>query len=200
MFVTTSDLPPYSINETDSATASYNCTFGAPCRWFSEGTTPDRWLLAKGEPDPFLWLASMGTIQRPAEPFALIKLRGQQADRLISHKIHCQENTAILSFFYWIAGGANLEVCLISSVGKKFNCTAMLGTRSMPRKVLLPVPQIQEAFQIAIIPNIATGIVAIDNIEYDATPCRKVSAAASIPIVENEKISSFQVRQIENWS
>uniref|UniRef100_A0A0R3S2I6 MAM domain-containing protein n=1 Tax=Elaeophora elaphi TaxID=1147741 RepID=A0A0R3S2I6_9BILA len=137
----TSDLPPYNSNETDMDTVGYNCTFDDP-------STADRWRVVQGEPDLFLWLASTGTIKRPAEPLALIELRGQQADSFLSDKILCQDGTATLLFTYWIVGGANLEVCLVNLLDKKFNCTAMLDAQSTSRKVLLSLPQIQESFRV----------------------------------------------------
>ncbi|EFO20102.2 hypothetical protein LOAG_08388 [Loa loa] len=98
---------------------------GFPCGWFSEGVTLDHWRLAQGKPNVFLWLASTGTNQRPVKPFALIELRGQQANNFLSSKIPYQDEIAILSLSYWIVGGPNLEVCLVDSLDKKFNCTAM---------------------------------------------------------------------------
>ncbi|VDK47645.1 unnamed protein product [Gongylonema pulchrum] len=103
LFVTTSDLPHHDFGN-NSAPANFHCTFNVPCRWFSEGVSAARWKLARGEPDPFLWLASTGTMQRPSEPFVLIELRGQQADRLLSDEIACQRGSATLSFTYWIVG------------------------------------------------------------------------------------------------
>ncbi|CAG9535386.1 unnamed protein product [Cercopithifilaria johnstoni] len=193
IFVTTSDLPPYSSNETDMATVNYNCTFDKPCRWFSEGDTADHWRLAQGEPELFLWLTSTGTIQRPGEPFAMIELRGQQADRFLSDEIQCQDGTALLSFTYWIMGGANLKVCLVDLLNKKFNCTPMLGERPMPRKVLLSLPHVQEPFRIAIIPNIAIGMIAIDDIGYDGVLCqREISTVTLIPLIKSENFNSSQ--------
>uniref|UniRef100_A0A1I7V9Q3 Secreted protein n=1 Tax=Loa loa TaxID=7209 RepID=A0A1I7V9Q3_LOALO len=125
---------------------------GFPCGWFSEGVTLDHWRLAQGKPNVFLWLASTGTNQRPVKPFALIELRGQQANNFLSSKIPYQDEIAILSLSYWIVGGPNLEVCLVDSLDKKFNCTAM---------------------RIAIIPNKAVGMTAIDDIGYGGTPCKR---------------------------
>ncbi|KAL3982493.1 MAM domain family protein [Acanthocheilonema viteae] len=194
IFVTTSDLPPYSSNEIDMTAVGYNCTFDDPCRWFSEGATADRWRRAQGEPDLFLWLASTGTIQRPGGPFALIELRGQQADRFLSDKIQCQDGTVSLSFTYWIVGDANLKVCLVDSLDKKFNCTAMLGAQPMPRKVLLSLPQVQKPFRIAVIPNIAIGMIAIDDIEYSGVPCqREISTITPIPSIESENFNFSQI-------
>ncbi|VDP11206.1 unnamed protein product [Onchocerca flexuosa] len=162
--MTTSNLLPYNSNETDMAIVGYNCTFDDPCRWFSEGITTDRWRLAHGKPEALLWLASAGTIQRPAELFALIELHGEQADRFLSDKIPCQDGNATLSFTYWIVeivrindlfwpefqiiGDAKLEVCLIDSLNEKFNCTDMLSAQPIPRKVLLSLPQVQEPFRV----------------------------------------------------
>ncbi|VDK65673.1 unnamed protein product [Onchocerca ochengi] len=194
IFMTSSNLLPYNSNETDLAKVGYNCTFDNPCRWFSEGTTVDRWRLAHGKPETLLWLASTGTIQRPAELFALIELHGQQADRFLSDQIPCQDGNATLSFTYWIVGDAKLEVCLIDSLDKKFNCTDMLSTQPIPRKVLLPIPQVQEPFRIAIIPNMAFGMIAIDDIGYDGIPCqREISTDTSVSIAESEMLNSFQV-------
>ncbi|VDN01995.1 unnamed protein product [Thelazia callipaeda] len=149
LFVTTSNLPFRAVDENIILeNISYNCTFDTPCPWFSDGSTVDHWRLARGQPDSFLWLASTGSIQKPEEPFALIELRGKKADTLLSDKIPCEDGTSTLSFTYWIVGGANIKVCLVDLQGKNFNCTAMIGERSMPKKVSVPLPKVDSYFRV----------------------------------------------------
>lgn len=72
LFVTTMELPPLPFDRALNPQLGYDCDFSQPCRWSSIGSTPDRWRLAKGEPDALLWLAATGTMTLPSW---LIKIR-----------------------------------------------------------------------------------------------------------------------------
>ncbi|VDK29928.1 unnamed protein product [Gongylonema pulchrum] len=92
-----------------------------------------------------------------------------------------------------------MEVCLVDSSDKNFNCTAMLGSQSMPGKVLLPVPEVAKPFRIAIIPNIATGIIAIDDISYTTVPCQQ-SSSPTAGYSENIEVESlFSPMTTQEW-
>jgi hypothetical protein len=69
LFVSTSDLP--HLGQSD-ASATFDCSFDGPCRWQSSGGNADRWLLATGQPDPFLWLAATGSMQPPGTVMMII--------------------------------------------------------------------------------------------------------------------------------
>lgn len=64
LFVTTMELPPLS-PEMAAQGLGFDCDFSSSCRWASIGSTPERWRLARGEPDVLLWLAATGTISLP---------------------------------------------------------------------------------------------------------------------------------------
>uniref|UniRef100_A0A914R4N3 MAM domain-containing protein n=1 Tax=Parascaris equorum TaxID=6256 RepID=A0A914R4N3_PAREQ len=146
LFVTTTELPLRNAS-TGHDSSSFNCTFDTACHWLSVGGTADHWKLAKGEPDQLLWLTATGTMQLPEAPFALIEIRGQQADQLASDLIQCQDVSSTLSFTYWAIGEADLEICLTDPEGKKFKCTGMLHAKTMPGKVSLKIPPTERPFR-----------------------------------------------------
>ncbi|CAJ0575023.1 unnamed protein product, partial [Mesorhabditis spiculigera] len=176
LFVTTQDIPPLSDNH---RLLPYDCAFDTDCRWQSVGGFVDKWRIARGEPDSLLWLAATGTMQLPIEPFVLVEQRGQKVDSLMSDEIECQNGTANFAFNYWAIGNADLEICLTHLDGTKFNCTGWLNTPVMPGKVSLKIPSMQSPFKIEISPNGQTGILAIDDIKYDAAPSTTYTTAAT---------------------
>uniref|UniRef100_A0A915AG54 MAM domain-containing protein n=1 Tax=Parascaris univalens TaxID=6257 RepID=A0A915AG54_PARUN len=170
LFVTTTELPLRNAS-TGHDSSSFNCTFDTACHWLSVGGTADHWKLAKGEPDQLLWLTATGTMQLPEAPFALIEIRGQQADQLASDLIQCQDVSSTLSFTYWAIGEADLEICLTDPEGKKFKCTGMLHAKTMPGKVSLKIPPTERPFRVSISANTANGLIALDDIKYDPLAC-----------------------------
>uniref|UniRef100_A0A0N5ALB4 MAM domain-containing protein n=1 Tax=Syphacia muris TaxID=451379 RepID=A0A0N5ALB4_9BILA len=171
LFVTTTDFPSNVDSNTYLKIPTYDCSFDELCRWSVSGFGEDRWRLATTDPDTILWLAATGTTLRPTSPYALIELRGKSSEWLMTDSIRCQKGSAVLSFTYWTIGDANLEICLTDDFGRKYNCTGMLETRSMPGKVSLKIPELQRPYHISFCPNTGTGVIALDNIKFDAIPC-----------------------------
>lgn len=66
-FVTTIELPIMPPKMSHNSSIGFDCDFTTSCRWSSVGIDPnaDRWKLARGEPDTFLWLAATGTMDKP---------------------------------------------------------------------------------------------------------------------------------------
>uniref|UniRef100_A0AC34PUQ3 MAM domain-containing protein n=1 Tax=Panagrolaimus sp. JU765 TaxID=591449 RepID=A0AC34PUQ3_9BILA len=171
LFVTTAELPHLTPEQSGDPSFGYDCNFDLACRWSSTGNTPNHWLHAKGEPEALIWLAATGTMTAPRQPFTLIELRGQPSDSLTSDVISCQNDNGILSFTYWTIGNADLEICLLDEFKKRFNCTGMLQSHVQPKTVSLNIPSSPHPFYISLIPNMETGVLVLDDIQYHATFC-----------------------------
>ncbi|KAE9556036.1 hypothetical protein FO519_000782 [Halicephalobus sp. NKZ332] len=171
LFVTTAELPQLTPEQAGDLALGYGCSFESACRWSSTGGTSNRWFHAKGEPESLIWLAATGTMTIPREPFTLIELRGQPADSLTSDVIPCQNDNGLLSFTYWTIGNADLEICLLDENKMRFNCTGMLQSHIQPKTVSLTIPAIHHPFHISLIPNTKTGVLVLDDIQYQATFC-----------------------------
>ncbi|KAK0399384.1 hypothetical protein QR680_003019 [Steinernema hermaphroditum] len=176
LFVTTTDLP-----YTRDTSLDLSCSFDSPCRWQSMGNGTDKWRLAKGEPEPILWLAATGTMQLPRDAFTLIELRSTPAHQLTSDLIDCQNSETTFSFTYWAIGDADLEICLMDTNYRRFNCTGMLESKVMPGKVMLKIPPTPKGFHISIVPNTGPGIIVIDDISYDMQPCIQTPSPTLLP-------------------
>ncbi|TMS39585.1 hypothetical protein L596_006085 [Steinernema carpocapsae] len=177
-FVTTSEL-----TSNHDTSLGFNCSFDTPCRWQSLGNGSDHWRLAKGEPEPLLWLAAMKTMQLPNDAFTLIELQSNPGHSLTSDLVECQSAETTFSFTYWATNSADIEICLTDQNYKRFNCTGMLESKIMPGKVMLKIPPLLHPFHIAVVPNTGPGLLIIDDIVYDIQPCVQTSPSTLLPDV-----------------
>lgn len=101
-------------------------------------------------------------------------MRGNVPDALTSDLIPCQSDIGMITFIYWLIGGANFEICLLRQNNEKFNCTGFLQVPSMPGKLALNIPPISFPFKISIIPNDKQGLIVIDDITYTSQGCKYI--------------------------
>lgn len=168
-----------------SVSTDLNSNGGTDSQWSNSGATTATvpFLVHTGPVDANKWEAVTGSTNTPSGDFFMAQGESGNAE-LMGDVIDCQQGDGLLTFKAWMSEGTTLEVCVVTAdtLQPVTSCDPVIR-RSANDEYMIPVygpfDDVRILFRGSDWKDGDGGMVAIDDIEYDADLC--VGSPTSAP-------------------